>query len=617
MTRRPAAVPGDTALRRQLEPPDPASQLARARAALAAEREEIARLLMQVAADEEALAWAASPGDPSRHDVVPFVPVVALPEGPIARPDVTFACILDQFSNLAFGYEVGLADLTPADWRERLASRRPDLLLVESAWRGTDDSWRRMVSSTNGVNEELRALVEWCRGHDIPTVFWNKEDPANFEHFSSTASLFDYIFTTAEECIPEYRRLARHDRIDVLPFAAAPRIHNPVQVPGGRSRHVAFAGTYYARKHPERKVQMEIVLDPAREFSLEIFSRVEDDPAFMYPEKYRPHIVGSLPYPQLLAAHKQFRVFLNVNSVTDSRTMCARRIFELLASGASVVSGPSLAIEGLLGPGLVWESASKDETREALTRILSDDDERERHAVRSIRAILGEHTYGRRAAQICRAVGIPLADDRRDSVAAVASVSSDEQLMSLFDAIERQSIEIDEMVVVTRGIEWTDVVERAGRIRERLAVVEADEWETCGASLRRAIERVRSERVALFDPEAFYAPHYLEDALNAFVYTDAQIVGKASCYVDDGGTLGLRAAGVEYRDVPRVHDASLVFTRSVADQVALRRLDAEVLGTFQRECRRAGLKIFATDRFNFVAPPAGRAGAEGAAVVAV
>ena len=109
---------------------------------------------------------------------------------------------------------------------------------------------------------ELTALVAWCRAEGIPTVFWNKEDPPNYDRFLETARLFDQVFTVDAERIPDYQRDLGHDRIDLLPFAAQPRIHNPVRR-APKTRDIAFAGTWFAEKHPERREQMAYVLGPA------------------------------------------------------------------------------------------------------------------------------------------------------------------------------------------------------------------------------------------------------------------------------------------------------------------------------------------------------------------
>ncbi|WP_371858334.1 glycosyltransferase, partial [Pseudomonas sp. FW215-L1] len=46
----------------------------------------------------------------------------------------------------------------------------------------------------------------------------------------------------------------------------------------------------------------------------------------------------------MLSAYRSFKIFLNVNSVTSSPSMCARRIFEIAASGTAVVSTESAAL---------------------------------------------------------------------------------------------------------------------------------------------------------------------------------------------------------------------------------------------------------------------------------
>ena len=107
---------------------------------------------------------------------------------------------------------------------------------------------------------------------------------------------------------------------------------------------------YFRDKHPERREQMETVLAPIRELGLHIFARNGSvDEKYAWPDEYRPHIVGELPYDQMLAAYKMYKVFLNVNSVLDSPTMCARRVFELSACATPVVSGWSRAIEETFG----------------------------------------------------------------------------------------------------------------------------------------------------------------------------------------------------------------------------------------------------------------------------
>src|SRR5699024_3696977 len=262
------------------------------------------------------------------------------------------AVILDDFSMLAWSYEFETLALTPGRWREQLAEHPVDLLLVESAWHGNDDAWQYQLTGPSAPSAPLRELLAHCRAFGIPTVFWNKEDPPHFEDFLATARLFDQVFTTDVTLLPRYREELGNHRIAVLPVAAQPAVHNPSRPQHGHQvRDVAFAGMYFAHKSPERRAQMDFLLGGALDASarmdtgLEIFSRfLGDDERYQFPGELAARVVGSLSYDRMLTAYKAYKVFLNVNSVVTSPSMCARRIFEITASGTPVVSAPSPAI---------------------------------------------------------------------------------------------------------------------------------------------------------------------------------------------------------------------------------------------------------------------------------
>lgn len=333
------------------------------------------------------------------------VPAVKWPTGPVNRPDLKVAVILDDFSRMAFRYEWDQIEFGLKDWPEIFAEKRPDLLFCESAWHGNQGRWRYQMTGTNAPKEPLRDLVAWFRQEGIPTVFWNKEDPPNFDFFIDTAKLFDYVFTCDGDMLPKYREILGHDRVDVLQFAAQPRVHNPIQQRQGRLHDVVFAGMYFRDKHPERREQMETVLDPVRELGLHIFARNgEVDEKYAWPEKYRPHIVGELPYDQMLAAYRMYKVFLNVNSVLDSPTMCARRVFELSACSTPVVSGWSRAIEETFGE-LVPIAREPIESYNQVLHLINSPELRARMGHLAMREVFDKHLFSHRVDQILQNLG--------------------------------------------------------------------------------------------------------------------------------------------------------------------------------------------------------------------
>jgi|FLYL01.1.fsa_nt_gi hypothetical protein len=343
----------------------------------------------------------ATPTDPSVLELPPpigLIPQPALPDGPISRPTLVVATILDQFSRTCFHYEFNCVDITPSNWERRLLESPPHLLLVESAFSGPGRTWTGHIARFGSPSDSLVALVDWCRRRDIPTVFWNKEDPINTGWFLQSARLFDWVFTVDADMVDRYRRYLGHDRVDVLPFAAQPVIHHPPHNEGERVGRVAFPGSYYAGKHPERRAQMEVILDPARDFGLHIFDRFGgSDPRFAWPERYRPHLAGRLTYPQVIEVYRRYRVILNVNTVTGSPTMCSRRVFEALACGAVVISTPSAALDEWEMQGAVLVTRRPDETRRLLSEVLEGGLQPTPSSV---------PTYGERVERVLAAVGI-------------------------------------------------------------------------------------------------------------------------------------------------------------------------------------------------------------------
>ena len=165
------------------------------------------------------------------------VPPWPIPQTPSRRPSLRVGVVLDDFSRLRPRLRVG-------------AGRRSRRHAGVSRW--TDRVWTCCSSSPRGTatgtpgsthltgpsapRPALVELVDWCREHGVPTVFWNKEDPVHYDDFLDTARLFDHVWTTDVERLDDYRRDLGHDRVGVLPFAAQPAVHNPVRPAPGSTR---------------------------------------------------------------------------------------------------------------------------------------------------------------------------------------------------------------------------------------------------------------------------------------------------------------------------------------------------------------------------------------------
>ena len=298
-----------------------------------------------------------------------WIPKVDITAFPPRRDDLLVATLLDEFSAEVYHPEFRHIALTPFNWRKAI-TERPDFVFMESAWRGHRGIWRGHMARKEGPSRQLRTMIHSFREAGIPVIFWNKEDPPNYDYFIETAKEADLVFTTAEELVPTYKTTLGHGRVWLLPFAIQPLIHHP-NTSGDLIGEVSFAGTYYAHKHPERKNQIDAIIGGATGFDLDIYPRKTSGPQYQWPKEYKKFLRSSLPYRQLLEVQKRYKVVLNVNSVVDSPSMCSRRVFELAASGVSVVSGRSDSISRFFG-NQIRMSQNAQETLEALKALTGD-----------------------------------------------------------------------------------------------------------------------------------------------------------------------------------------------------------------------------------------------------
>jgi hypothetical protein len=449
--------------------------------------------------------------------------------------ELRVAAVLDEMSHACFAPECQLAAVGRTTWREELEAQPPHLLFVESAWNGNGGAWQWAVGTYPSGPEvglpSLRAMVAWCREHGIPTVFWNKEDPVHFERFSEAAALFDHAFTTDADRIADYEALGSEvlRTVEALPFAAQPRLHNPVGALGARDGRPAFAGTYYRTRHEDRRADLEMLLDVARPFGLAIYDRTRgtESDEFGFPDRFQPHIRGRLSYEETLAAYRRHSVFLNANSVVGSPTMCSRRIFELLACGTPVISTPARAVTALLGDA-VTIVASPEEATAALDRLLHDDDHRRTISRRGRDAVLGRHTYADRLWTILTTAGFDLPERRHSDVTALAVASGAEAFTRTVEAIGAQWLQPDEVLVGAPADAAVD--EALGALRRALPEVKVrlvHQEPGAGRSARtRELAMIASTPwVAPFAEGHAYHPAHLEALMACTGFGEAEVVG--------------------------------------------------------------------------------------------
>ena len=360
--------------------------------------------------------------------------------------DVKVAAILDEFSFNSFAPECKLLALTPENWRYLFDHEAPDLFFCESAWAGHDPQarpWRGKIYASENFAQENRAelleILEYCKRAGVPTVFWNKEDPSHFDdrahNFVDTAIKFDHIFTTDAGCVPRYKEEYGHRSVHVLQFAAQPKLFNPIEVTQ-RSNDAVFAGGWY-ENHIQRSKDMEQIFDAVLRSGrgLKIYDRYfnfEDDDTHVYPESYAPFIHPPVPGDQMASVYKESNIGININTETQSETMFARRVFELMACNTFVVSNYSKGVDALLGDTVLFLDREPNGLESWSQKRIDASREHNLHTV------LREHTYAKRFEEIARVAGLDFAPST-PAIAATALVTDKADTEHAFAALRSLS----------------------------------------------------------------------------------------------------------------------------------------------------------------------------------
>ena len=554
---------------------------------------------------ESAPLQPAESAPPLPADTAPLLSKEKPPSDAVNSDKIPLGCILDEFTTDCFRPESHLITFRPDNWREVVEQDIPRAIFVESAWRGNDGSWLYKVAKFGkNYGDELQHLLSWAKENRIPSIFWNKEDPVHFERFVDKAALFDHVFTSDADCIPEYRKRLGHDRVYALPFAAQPAIHNPI-LSAPRDMGVCFAGTYYGDRHEERRNDMEYLLRPALSFGLEIYDRQygltgKQAEAYKFPYIYQPCIRGRLEYDEMVKAYKKYKVFLNVNSVKNSPTMFSRRVFELLACGTPVISTYSRGIVDLLGEDLVFISESEAETQKHLQTLLNDDNAWHRASVRGIRKVMEEHTYAGRLRFMLDKVGIDIPERVLPSIGVVARLESKEEIDSLVASLRRQTFRPLCVFALSKEPFETPEIKRLrntlGEIRLIAVPLMTD------SAFRCIIEQSECRYLAFMDVRDVYGANYLKDYALAAMYSGGgEFFGKHSFMVCTGNNheIKLHRGGQEFRQVSSVSSASLVVRKDALSEEIFR----QTLSS--RTFKMHEAKILSLDRFNYLQTASG------------
>lgn len=164
---------------------------------------------------------------------------------------------------------------------------------------------------------------------------------------------------------------------------------------------------------------------------------------------------------------------------------------------------------------------------------------------------------------------------------------------------EHQSREL--ILILNNNAIKPEAVADQTRNLEAVKVFQLDEQVSLGACYNYGVQQCRYSYVAKFDDDDYYAPGHLTDAMRAFRYCDADIIGRHARFVffEKEALLSVYE-GEEYNYVDYVVGATMVFKKSVWNTVRFRDITVGEDSHFQTDALRHGFRVFSIDKYNYV-----------------
>lgn len=456
----------------------------------------------------------------------------------VKMKDLKVASIMDQFTLESYKPECKLLEVTPENWKEELESFHPDILFIESAWKGKNDLWYRKVAQ---YSRELEELTKYAHEKAIPVIFWNKEDPVYTDVFMLAASYADIVFTTDIDCIARYKAELGHDRVYHLHFAAQPVIHNPIEK-YNRKEKFCFAGAYYHKYKERSKVFDEFSEVFQQNKGFEIYDRNYPNPLpeHAFPKQYNSCILGTLPSSKMDIAYKGYMYGVNMNSIQQSQTMFARRVFEMLASNTVTVGNFSRGLKNYFGDLTICTDDKK--TLELyLDKYCSDTTIRNKYRLLGLRKVLTENLYEDRLGYITEKLYGKNMKEELPVITILSYIEKKEQAIRLMALLRKQTYKRFRIVFIS-----DDAITDGNIQFEQYSVSQAKKLtiENC----------IKDDWVAVMDPCDWYGENYLKDIVLTLRYLkDADAIGKSSFFqIQKDGKVRISGDGTRYKNVDRI-----------------------------------------------------------------
>ncbi len=398
--------------------------------------------------------------------------------------NINLGIICDEFLYVLYKDLCNVFFITPENYRDY--AEKVDVLMVVTVWRGLNKEWFMPIDKKLKTIREITKFYKE-KNSNIKTVFYSKEDPVHYDEFVEFAFGFDYVFTTDINCLPKYISDLKNENVFNVNFAVNPLYHNPIGINRFNIDSVIFSGSWY-RKYEERNRILKEIFDGIIENykSLYIVDRnFNEDCRIFFPLEYLILVLKCIKHDKLQKVHKLFNYAVNINTIQNSSTMFANRVYELQAQGNILISNYSKGVSEKFKN--VFIVNKKDDLNVFFNKYNNMKDIIEAQSI-GIRNVMTENTAHDRMKEILTYLDLPFKESNNKVL-----------------VIVKQRNELSDKIIEEQTYKNTDIISE-DQLNDKL------------------ISEYRF--ICYINSQYNYNKYYIQDMLNAFKYTDVDFVTK-------------------------------------------------------------------------------------------
>lgn len=191
-----------------------------------------------------------------------------------------------------------------------------------------------------------------------------------------------------------------------------------------------------------------------------------------------------------------------------------------------------------------------------------------------------------------------------ESVSIITCTNKPHFMKNIFQNYRNQSWPKKELIIILNRDDidinkWRKKAEK----EKNIFIYQLPQEKSLGYCYNFAVEKCNSDFIATFDDDDYYAPNYLTDLMHAFMYTDADIVGKLTyfLYLESRNILTIRNQFQEYKYLDAnsfLDGGKKIVKRKVFDHVQYRDVSLLEDVFFCQDSIEKGFQIFSADKYN-------------------